>query len=81
MVHRVADILADLLGGAFSRLQCDIARESLGHDDVDGALAKIVSLDEPVIVEMRQTGLTPRDISNTLRLDLAAVLEALREAA
>jgi hypothetical protein len=33
------------------------------------------------IRRLRQTGLTPRDMSNTLRLDLAVVLEALREAA
>ena len=57
MAHRVAQILADLLGRAFGGLQRDIAGEALGDDDVDRALADIVALDEAVIVEMGQSRL------------------------
>jgi hypothetical protein len=39
---------------------------------------------DPVVIaaeicRLRQTGLTPRDIANSLRLGLGAVLEALRQ--
>ncbi len=49
MAHRVAHILADLLGGALGGLERDVAGETLGDDDVDRALAEIVAFDEAVI--------------------------------
>src|SRR5271170_3084532 len=54
LAHRVAHVLAELFGGSFGGLQRDIAGEAFGYDHIDGALAQIVALDEPVIVEVRQ---------------------------
>ncbi len=45
------EIGGKLLGGAFRRLERDIAGEALGHDHIDGALADIVAFDEARIFE------------------------------
>src|SRR5690606_28302131 len=49
--HRIAQIGADLPRRAFGGLERDIAGKALGHHHVDGALAQIVALDEPLVGE------------------------------
>ena len=51
-LHRGAQILADLAGGAFGGLERDVAGETLGDDDVDLAVADVVAFDEADIVEI-----------------------------
>src|SRR5690606_25583430 len=48
----VGEIRSDLARGSLGGLQGDIAGEAFRDDDVHGALAKIVSLDEAVIDEV-----------------------------
>ena len=55
--HRLAQILGDLPGRAFGRLQRNVAGKPLGDDHVDGAFADIVALDEAAIVHGCQRGL------------------------
>ena len=57
--HGGLEILADLPGGAFRRLQGDVAGKALDDDDVDHALADLVALDEAAIVERQLGALQP----------------------
>src|SRR5262249_18688328 len=65
-IHLVLEILAKLARGALGALKRDIAGKALGHHDIHGSLADIVTLDKADIFEFRPppraqhlTGLTP----------------------
>src|ERR1700733_4542061 len=52
--HCTFEVFADLAGGALGGFKRNVAGKAFGDDDVDGALADIVALDEPQIVEAGQ---------------------------
>ena len=52
-LQRIAQIGANLPRRAFGGLERDVAGKAFGDDDVDGALADVVALDEAVIDESR----------------------------
>ena len=52
--HGVAQEFGNLPRRALGRLQCDVAAKALGDDDVGGALADAVALDEADIIQLRQ---------------------------
>ena len=74
-LHGGPQILADLPGGAFGRLQRDIAGKALDDHDVDDALADLVALDEAAIFE-RQVGALQPGVRLTHFLDALDLLDA-----
>src|SRR6202166_3392811 len=52
--HRALEIFSHLPGGAFGRLERNVAGKAFGDDDVDLALADIVAFDKTVIIEAGQ---------------------------
>ena len=52
--HRALEIFGHLPGGAFGRLERNVAGKAFGDDDVDRAFADVVAFDEAVIIEARQ---------------------------
>ncbi len=71
-LQRIADIGADLAGGALGGLERDVAGKAFGDDDVHGALADIVALDEAVIDEAFADGLV-RGCAPASRTSLVAL--------
>src|SRR5260370_40443005 len=57
VAHGVAQILAELPGGALGGLQGDVAGKPPGDKDIDGAPAAIAALDETVVAHVGQIGL------------------------
>ena len=73
--HGLAQVGADLPGGAFRRLQRDVAGKALDDHDVDDALADLVALDEAAIVERQaELGLLQPGVR---LLDLLVALDLL----
>src|SRR6185437_10442827 len=50
----LAQIFGDLPRRSFRRLERNVAAETLGHDDIRGAAADAVALDEADVVELRK---------------------------
>src|SRR5262249_16312898 len=51
-IHGGAQIGSELMSGAFSRFERDIASEALCDNNIDGTFADIISLDKAVVVEV-----------------------------
>src|SRR6185437_9285168 len=67
VVHGVAHILTELPCGALGCLQRDVAGETFGDENVDGALAQIVALDEALIAHVWQVDF-PQNAPSRLNL-------------
>src|SRR5262245_16904269 len=53
-VHGQAQVRCKLMCGALCRLERDVAREPFRHDNIDRTFADVISLDEAMIVEVRE---------------------------
>src|ERR1700719_1746497 len=74
--HRALEIFGHLPGGAFGRLERNVAGKAFGDDDVDRALADVVAFDEAVIIEPRQFLLAQDGGSLAHRLEALGLFDA-----